>query len=183
VAPSKNLSNSFSKILPTFTKSQNSKHHRTSNHTSKDPSSPQLFYRKWRPCPLWTTHLECDIPDLRNTNLERIRREARTLSPEQRETLLAALDFDLRGDAVAETAESEITDAWDTEIQQRVTDVESGKVDLLSYTQFISVFDEARTEMRSQKQGSYDAAISPGGTRSSPAHVPLLGWRRREIGG
>ena len=88
-----------------------------------------------------------------NATLERIRKEARTLSPEQRETLLAALDFDLRGDAVAETEESETTDAWDSEIQQRVTDVESGKVDLLSYTQFISVFDEARTEMRNRKHG------------------------------
>jgi Putative addiction module component len=88
-----------------------------------------------------------------NPTMERIRTEAKTLSQEQRETLLAALDFDLRGHDVAqEDPESEVSAAWDTEIQQRVTDVESGKVELLSYAEFSSVFDEARAELRRSKQ-------------------------------
>ena len=87
-----------------------------------------------------------------NATLERIRNEARMLSLEQRETLVAALDFDLRGSDLQDDAEAdpEIEAAWDTEIKQRVDEIESGNVTLLSYEQFMGVFDEVRAEVRSR---------------------------------
>lgn len=86
-----------------------------------------------------------------NATLERIRNEVKTLSPDQRETLVAALDFDLRGSDVDDDADPEIEAAWDTVIQARVDQIESGEVNLLSQAQFMSVFDEARAELRSRR--------------------------------
>ena len=38
--------------------------------------------------------------------------------------------------------------AWDMEIAGRVSEIESGKVTLLSHHEFMSAFDEARSELR-----------------------------------
>lgn len=86
-----------------------------------------------------------------NATLERLRSEAKLLSTEERETLLLALDFDLRGSDFPNedgpTAEAEIESAWDDEIQRRAEDIVTGKVNLLSEEEFMSVFDEARSEL------------------------------------
>ena len=86
-----------------------------------------------------------------NATLERIRNEARTLTPDQRETLVAVLDFDLRGSEIEDDNDPEIEAAWDSEIKKRVDEIESGQANLLSYEQFMSVFDEARSELRSRQ--------------------------------
>ena len=81
-----------------------------------------------------------------NATLERIRNEAKSLSPDERELLLAALDYDLHGDVA--DAESEVEAAWDEEIAKRVAEVQSGSVKLLSSEEFFSVFAEARASMK-----------------------------------
>ena len=86
-----------------------------------------------------------------NATLERIRNEVRTLTPDQRETLVAVLDFDLRGSEIEDDSDPEIEAAWDSEIKKRVDEIESGQANLLSYEQFMSVFDEARSEIRSRQ--------------------------------
>lgn len=86
-----------------------------------------------------------------NATLERIRREAKALSLNEREILVAALDFDLRGHDVADDDDPAIEAAWDSEIKSRVEAIESGQVKLLSHEQFMSVFDEARAELRSRQ--------------------------------
>lgn len=88
-----------------------------------------------------------------NAILERIRNEAKALSLEQRETLVAALDYDLRGSNLHDDSEdqSDVEAAWDAEIKQRVDQIQSGEVTLLGYEDFMSVFDEARAEIKSRK--------------------------------
>ncbi len=81
-----------------------------------------------------------------NATLEHIRSEARTLSPEEREVLLVAMDCDLHGDMVAEEAEVEA--AWDEEISKRVSEIQFGSAKLLSSEEFFSVFAEARAALR-----------------------------------
>jgi hypothetical protein len=87
-------------------------------------------------------------------SLERIRNEAKTLPLDEREALLSVLDFDLHGDqAVADIGdESPVEAAWDAEIGTRVAEIESGKVTLMNHDQFMSVFDEARAELRSRSK-------------------------------
>ena len=87
-----------------------------------------------------------------STILERIRNEAKALPLDEREALLTVLDFDLRGDQAVTGSgdESEVEAAWDAEIGNRVAEIESGKVTLLTHDQFMSVFDEARAEIRSR---------------------------------
>ena len=85
-----------------------------------------------------------------STILERIRNEAKALPLDEREALLTVLDFDLRGDQAGGGDESEVEAAWDAEIGNRVAEIESGKVTLLTHDQFMSVFDEARAEIRSR---------------------------------
>ena len=87
-----------------------------------------------------------------STILERIRNEAKALPLDEREALLTVLDFDLRGDQAVTGGgdESEVEAAWDAEIGNRVAEIESGKVTLLTHDQFMSVFDEARAEIRSR---------------------------------
>ena len=84
-----------------------------------------------------------------SATLERLLSEAKSLSSNEREILAAALDFDTSGDEAGEAAAVEAS--WDGEIASRVEGIESGKVTLLDHTQFMSVFDEARAEVRSLK--------------------------------
>lgn len=46
-----------------------------------------------------------------------------------------------------ERSRSEVEAAWDSEIGNRVTEIEAGNVTLLTHEEFISVFDETRAEM------------------------------------
>jgi hypothetical protein len=85
-----------------------------------------------------------------NAILERIRNEARSLSPEERELLLLTMDYDLHGDISAEEAEVEA--AWDEEIAKRVAEVQSGSTQLISSDEFFSVFAEARATLSRQKE-------------------------------
>ncbi len=62
---------------------------------------------------------------------------------------MAVFDFDLRGSDVDDDAEIEA--AWNTEIIEWVDEMESGQVNLLRQAQFMSVFDEARAELRSRR--------------------------------
>jgi hypothetical protein len=78
------------------------------------------------------------------TTLQHILAEVRTLPPDEREALLAVLDFDLSTEQAGETGQADA--AWDTEIQSRVAEIETGSVTLLAHEEFISVFDEARAE-------------------------------------
>lgn len=82
--------------------------------------------------------------------VERIRNEAKTLPLKEREALLAMIDYDLYGlqPEVGEITSAQADEAWDAEIDSRVTEFESGKVKLLTHDEFISVFDEAREEFR-----------------------------------
>jgi len=84
------------------------------------------------------------------TTLERIRVEARSLPLDEREALLAVLDFDLRSDQSSPeyASDPDVEAEWDIEIEKRLAEVQSGKVELLSQDGFISVFDEARGEFR-----------------------------------
>ena len=65
-----------------------------------------------------------------NTNLERIRAEARSLSPNERELLLVAIDHDLHGD-VPHDDDAGVEDAWECEIASRIRDIKEGKVELV----------------------------------------------------
>lgn len=78
------------------------------------------------------------------TTLEHIRAEARALPPDEREALLAVLDFDLSTEQANEAGSADA--AWDAEIESRVAEIEMGSVTLLEHEKFISVFDEARAE-------------------------------------
>jgi hypothetical protein len=86
-----------------------------------------------------------------NTTLERIRGEAKALSLSEREVLVAALDFDLRGHEIEEEVDPPIEAAWDSEIKTRVDEIESSATELLSYTQFMNAFDEARSILRARQ--------------------------------
>lgn len=69
-----------------------------------------------------------------NATLERIRAEAKSLSPSERELLLVAINYDLHGD-VSHEADSEdagVEAAWESEIASRISDVKDGKVELVS---------------------------------------------------
>ncbi|MES2709341.1 MAG: addiction module protein [Verrucomicrobiota bacterium] len=86
-----------------------------------------------------------------NSTIERLRNEARTLSTDERELLLAAIDFDLRGETLLTESEAAVTEAaWDAEIEKRVDDIKSGKIPLLTSEEFFSVFDEARAAIKSE---------------------------------
>jgi hypothetical protein len=78
------------------------------------------------------------------TTLEHIRAEARALPPDEREALLAVLDFDLCTEQAGDTGKADA--AWVTEIGSRVAEIETGSVTLLAHDEFISVFDEARAK-------------------------------------
>lgn len=62
-----------------------------------------------------------------NATLERIRAEARSLSPNEREVLLVAIDHDLHGD-VPHEEDAGVEDAWESEIASRIGDIKEGKV-------------------------------------------------------
>lgn len=65
-----------------------------------------------------------------NATLERIRAEVRTLPPDERELLLAALDYDFStGDSATE---DEVEAAWERELEGRISAVRLGKVELVS---------------------------------------------------
>jgi putative addiction module component (TIGR02574 family) len=81
--------------------------------------------------------------------LERIRTEAKALSTDDREVLLAVLDFDLRHDTPQpENVETEA--AWDAEIDRRVDEMKAGSAKLLTSEEFFSVFSEARAMFKTQ---------------------------------
>jgi putative addiction module component (TIGR02574 family) len=81
--------------------------------------------------------------------LERIRTEAKALSTDDREVLLAVLDFDLRHDTPQpENVETEA--AWDAEIDRRVDEIKAGSAKLLTSEEFFSVFSEARAMFKTQ---------------------------------
>jgi hypothetical protein len=87
----------------------------------------------------WTTLL----PHLRfpmSASLEHLLREAKSLSSQERDILLAAL----ASDADAHVAEA----AWDGEIGNRIDEIKGGKVTLLDHGEFISGFAQARAEVR-----------------------------------
>jgi Putative addiction module component len=91
----------------------------------------------------------------------RLRSEVRSLPESERQTLIAALHFDLSQDFPDENEDStsdvdEVDEAWDAEITSRMEEVISGKVKLLSREEFMSVFDDANLEAarRLQRQGS-----------------------------
>jgi hypothetical protein len=83
-----------------------------------------------------------------NATLERIRNEAKTLSSDQREFLLVALDYDLHGDLKDDDDEEEVEAAWDKEIAKRVDEIKSGSAKLLTSEEFFSVFPEARATLK-----------------------------------
>jgi hypothetical protein len=86
------------------------------------------------------------------TTLERLRNEARTLPLDEREALLAVLDYDLHGEQTFARGDNDpqIDAAWENEISRRVADVETGSVELLNHAEFMSGFDDARAEMHGQ---------------------------------
>ncbi len=65
-----------------------------------------------------------------NATLERIRAEARSLSPDERELLLVAIDHDLHGD-VPHDDDAGVENAWECEIASRIRDIKEGKVELV----------------------------------------------------
>lgn len=69
-----------------------------------------------------------------NAILERIRAEAKSLSPSERELLLVAIDYDLHGDVPHEgdADDAGVDAAWEAEIASRISDVKDGKVGLVS---------------------------------------------------
>ena len=66
-----------------------------------------------------------------NATLERIRAEARSLSPDERELLLVAIDHDLQAD-VPHDEDAGVENAWECEIASRIRDIKEGKVELVS---------------------------------------------------
>ena len=71
-----------------------------------------------------------------STTVERIRIEARSLPPEEREALLIALDYDFHRDNPQTDNDSESEAAWDQEIASRVKEIEGGGVALISAEEF-----------------------------------------------
>ena len=71
-----------------------------------------------------------------STTVERIRIEARSLPPEEREALLIALDYDFLCDYPQIANDSENEAAWDQEIASRVKEIEGGEVALISAEEF-----------------------------------------------
>ncbi len=67
-----------------------------------------------------------------NSTLERIRAEAKSLSPNERELLLVAIDYDLHGDVPHDAEDAGVEAAWESEIASRISDVRDGKVELVS---------------------------------------------------
>ena len=70
-----------------------------------------------------------------NPAIERLRNEARLLPLDERETILIALDYDIRGDKPSSTDLGTVA-VWDEEIASRMKEVEEGKVPLLSSEEF-----------------------------------------------
>ena len=68
--------------------------------------------------------------------MERIRNEAKALPLDEREALLAVLEYDLRCDHPRAATDPEIEAAWDEEIASRMKEVEEGKVTLISAGEF-----------------------------------------------
>ena len=97
------------------------------------------------------------------TTLESIRVEARSLPLDEREALLAVMDFDLRSDQSSpeHASDPDVEAEWDIEIEKRLAEIQSGKVELLSHDGFISVFDEARGELRQRTACGYVFILPP----------------------
>lgn len=84
--------------------------------------------------------------------IERIRREANQLSYDEREALVRVLELDLDRSSPDDEAPAETEAAWDEEVQTRISDIESGKVTLLSREEFSSAFSDARQKLADKKQ-------------------------------
>ncbi len=80
--------------------------------------------------------------------VDRIRKEASQLPYDEREALVHILELDL--DSTVPEDSSEVEAAWDVEIKNRVDEIESGKVKLLSQAEFDSTFVEARQQIASR---------------------------------
>jgi len=79
-----------------------------------------------------------------SASLEHLLREAKSLSSQEREILLAALASD------AATADAHVVEAaWDGEIGNGIDEIKGGKVTLQDHGEFMSVFEQARAEVRS----------------------------------
>ncbi len=87
-----------------------------------------------------------------STTLERIRNEARTLPLDEREALLAVLDFDLHGDRGQTAADPQVETAWDEEIAARMKEVEDGTVTLLTTAEFDRGTDQLFAELGIQRR-------------------------------
>jgi putative addiction module component (TIGR02574 family) len=81
-----------------------------------------------------------------SATLEQVTEEARELSPQDREQLLARLIRDL--EPVEKLSPAEIDDAWDKEISRRLGEIDSGKVKLVPaeevFAKIQARLDEAR---------------------------------------
>ena len=66
------------------------------------------------------------------------------------------LDFDLHTELAIANKDDDTTvePDWEAEIDNRVTEIEAGKLTLLMHEQFMSVFDEARAELSGRDQAS-----------------------------
>lgn len=82
--------------------------------------------------------------------VERIRKEASQLPYDERETLVRVLELDLDSTAPADQNIAEIEADWDVQIKNRVDEIESRKVKLLSQEEFDSAFSEARQKIASR---------------------------------
>ena len=81
-----------------------------------------------------------------SATLEQVTEDARELSPQDRQELLARLIRDL--EPQAEDSPDEIEAAWDTEIARRLEEIDSGKVKLIPaeevFAKIQARLDEAR---------------------------------------
>jgi hypothetical protein len=64
--------------------------------------------------------------------VERIKREIRSLAPEEVEALLRDLQNEYVMPSPGDEDEASVEEAWDAEIDRRVKEIEEGKVQLIS---------------------------------------------------
>ena len=83
-------------------------------------------------------------------SVERIRKEARQLPYDERETLVRVLKLDLELTAPDDENSAEVEPESDAQIKTRVDEIESGSVKLLSQEEFDSGFAEARQKIASR---------------------------------
>ena len=82
--------------------------------------------------------------------VERIHKEASQLPYDEREALVRVLELDLDSSAPDDESTAAVEADWDAQIENRVDEIESGKVKLLSQEEFDSGFSEARQKIASR---------------------------------